>query len=183
VLSLEINSYKNQIVRVIICFILILSKIALKVYLDHGFCMINQPTYFKKWLQTAGKSINCLRCTALSKRTKKQCGRPALKTSKTQKCQFHGGRGSGPKTLDGRERIGRAHLIHGKETIKSRQRKTEKALWFSQIEDVMHVIGMTSAPRQRGRKPNSYYQIKTLEEAKLFIEQDLISQLEARFKG
>lgn len=137
----------------------------------------------ESFLVTANGRIKCARCTALSKRSGMQCGRPALKLSRTQKCQFHGGRGSGPKTLEGRERIGRAHLIHGNETIKARHERSEKLLWFSQIEDVMHVIGMTTATRQRGRKPNSYYKIKTLEEAKLFIEQDLITQLEARLRG
>ena len=44
-------------------------------------------------LNVAGSSSQCARCTAMSKRTKEQCGRPALKASKTQKCQFHGGRG------------------------------------------------------------------------------------------
>ena len=131
-------------------------------------------------IKTAGGKISCLRCTAISKRTKVQCGRPALRISNTQKCQFHGGRGSGPKTLRGRERIGKAHLIHGNETVKARQERSRRLLWFSQIEDVMHLIEMTTAARQRGRKPNSYYKIKTLEEAKLFIEQDLITGLEAR---
>ena len=129
---------------------------------------------------SGGGRIKCLRCTARSKRTNLQCGRPALRTSRTQKCQFHGGRGSGPKTLNGRERIGKAHLIHGNETIKARQERSKKLLWFSQIEDVMHLIEMTTAARQRGRKPNSYYKIKTFEEARLFIEQDLITELEAR---
>ena len=44
-------------------------------------------------LSVAGSSSQCARCTAMSKRTKEQCGRPALKVSKTQKCQFHGDRG------------------------------------------------------------------------------------------
>jgi len=134
-------------------------------------------------LTTGGGYIKCLRCMARSKRTQMQCGRPALRSSKTQKCQFHGGRGSGPKTLEGREKIGKAHLVHGNETTEARQERSEKALWFSQIEDVMHVLGMTTVGRQRGRKPNSYHQINTLEEAKVFLEQDHISQLEARFKG
>ena len=135
------------------------------------------------YLVTGGGSIKCLRCTARSKRTGVQCGRPALKVSRTQKCQFHGGRGSGPNTLGGRERIGNAHLIHGNETAIARQERSKKILWFSQIEDVMHVIGMTTANRQRGRKPNFYLKINTLEEAKLFIEQDLIAQLEARLRS
>jgi hypothetical protein len=144
--------------------------------------MKDNAYFLSNTLISGGGRIQCLRCTAKSKRTGFQCGRPALKLSWTQKCQFHGGRGSGPKTLEGRERIGRAHLIHGNETMKARQERSEKLLWFSQIEDVMHAIGMTTAARQRGRKPNSYYKIKTLEEAKLFIEKDLITELEARFR-
>ena len=137
----------------------------------------------ENFLETAGGMIKCLRCTAMSKRTGIQCGRPALLVSKTQKCQFHGGRGSGPKTIEGKEKISKAHLVHGNETIEARQERSEKALWFSHIEDVMHVIGMTTSARQRGRKPNSYFKITTLKEAKLFIEQDLITQLEARLEG
>jgi hypothetical protein len=135
-----------------------------------------------KFLLTGGGSIKCLRCTAKSKRTGSQCGRPALRASRTQKCQFHGGRGSGPKTTEGRVRIGKAHLIHGNQTSKAKEERSRKMLWFSQIEDVMHIIGMTTAQRQRGRKPNLYYKINNLEEAKLFIEQDLITQLEARLR-
>ena len=45
-----------------------------------------------KYLFTGGGKITCLRCTAKSTLTKMQCGRPAIKTSRTQKCQFHGGR-------------------------------------------------------------------------------------------
>ncbi len=65
-------------------------------------------------LSVAGSSSQCARCTAMSKRAKEQCGRPALKTSKTQKCQFHGGRGSGPKTPEGRQRVAQAHTVHGR---------------------------------------------------------------------
>ena len=63
-------------------------------------------------LSVAGSSSQCGRCTAMSKRTKEQCGRPALKTSKTQKWQFHGGRRSGPKTPEGRQRVAQAHTVH-----------------------------------------------------------------------
>ena len=56
-------------------------------------------------LIAAGGRIVCLRCTAMSKRTKLQCGKPALKISKTQKCQFHGGKSTGPKTEAGKARI------------------------------------------------------------------------------
>ncbi len=70
-----------------------------------------------QFLATAAGRINCLRCTALSTRTKQQCGRPALKSSKTQKCQFHGGGlTSGKQTAEGRSRIAAAHYKHGEST-------------------------------------------------------------------
>ena len=52
-----------------------------------------------KYLQTAGGKITCLRCTAQSSRTKLQCGKPAIKTSRTQKCLAHEGRPSAQEAL------------------------------------------------------------------------------------
>lgn len=68
-------------------------------------------------LITGGGKITCLRCTAMSKRTRVQCGKPALKPSKTQKCDFHGGKSSGPKTLDSKARISQVQKTHGNETL------------------------------------------------------------------
>ena len=83
-------------------------------------------------LSVAGSSSQCARCTAMSKRTKEQCGRPALKSSKTQKCQFHGGRGSGPKTPEGRQRVAQAHTVHGRETRQiSRGGRSRRSGWPS----------------------------------------------------
>ena len=65
-------------------------------------------------LTTAGGRITCLRCNALSKRTKLQCGGPAVK-GKT-KCRFHGGRSTGPRTELGRQICAAAKTVHGKET-------------------------------------------------------------------
>lgn len=55
---------------------------------------VNQQSHasYEQYLVTAAGKITCLRCTAKSTRTKQQCGRPAIKTSRTQKCQYHGGR-------------------------------------------------------------------------------------------
>ena len=100
-----------------------------------------------KFLVLAGGHIRCLRCTAQSKRTKLQCARPALKVSTTQKCQFHGGRGSGPKTAKGKARIGAAHLVHGNETNKNRLERSQASLRLAQLEDLMYVLDMTSAAR------------------------------------
>ena len=85
--------------------------------------------------------------TALSIRTRLQCGRPAMKGSKTQKCNFHGGKSTGPRTAEGRQRISKANLVHGDETVQKRAERQRKAVWFKQVEDVMHVLDMTTGGR------------------------------------
>jgi hypothetical protein len=120
---------------------------------------IKQPELF---LTTAGGRIRCVRCTAQSTRTKLQCGRPALKTSKTQKCQFHGGRASGPKTKEGRSRIAAAHYKHGESSKLARTEYSKAAATVNQLEDAMHILKMTSAPRTRGRKPKGYEPLHTI---------------------
>ena len=57
-----------------------------------------------KYLMTAGGKITCLRCTARSTRSGNQCRKPALKVSRTQKCQTHGGKNKGPITAEGKAR-------------------------------------------------------------------------------
>ena len=120
-------------------------------------------------ITTAGGRIKCLRCTAQSTRTKQQCGRPALKTSKTQKCQFHGGRSTGPKTTEGRLRIALAHMVHGQATKAVRQELSHKALKLAHLEDMLHLLKMTTAPRSQGRKPSGYCPITTIEQALRFL--------------
>jgi hypothetical protein len=125
-----------------------------------------------KFLTTAGGKITCLRCTAMVKRTKLQCSKPALKASRTQKCQFHGGRGSGPKTADGRARIGVAHRVHGEETNERRAERSQVSLRLAQLEDALHALGMTTASRTRGRKPSGYSPIKTLDDVRRWVVED-----------
>ena len=132
---------------------------------------MENPTAF---LVTAGGTIKCLQCIAMSKRTRQQCARPALKVSRTQKCQFHGGRGSGPKTAEGKARIGAAHLIHGNETVQVRLERSQGALRLAQLEDLMHLVNMTSAARSAGRKPAGYRRIGTLEEALQYMVDDVL---------
>ena len=113
-------------------------------------------------LSTAGGRICCLRCTAQSSRTKLQCGRPALKTSKTQKCQFHGGgHTSGKQTEEGRSRIATAHYKHGESTKAARSEYSKASTTLNQLEDAMHLLKMTSASRTRGRKPNGYKPVRS----------------------
>ena len=101
--------------------------------------------------------------TAAGTRTKLQCGRPALKTSKTQKCQFHGGgQTSGKQTLEGRSRIAAAHYKHGESTNAARAEYSRASATLSKLEDAMHLLKMTTAPRTRGRKPNGYKPVRSI---------------------
>jgi hypothetical protein len=113
-------------------------------------------------LSTAGGRICCARCTAQSSRTKLQCGRPALTTSKTQKCQFHGGRKSGPKTEEGRSRIAAAHYKHGESSKAARAEYSKTSAKLNQLEDALYILGLSSAPRTRGRKPRGYKPLRTV---------------------
>ena len=133
------------------------------------FAMLNYPKHMELSLLTAGGKISCLRCTAKSTRTQLQCGRPALKASKTQKCQFHGGRSTGPKTNEGRSRIAQANLKHGRHTKSAQKKHSQVLSRLRQLEDIMYLYGMTNAPKTRGRKPLGYIPVRTKEQARLLM--------------
>jgi hypothetical protein len=130
-------------------------------------------------LETAAGRVICLRCTATSSRTKQQCGRPALKASRTQKCQFHGGRGSGPKTAEGRASVAAARTVHGRETRQARAERSAASVKLSQLEDAGYVLGMMDGPRTRGRKANGYVPLRTLDDVKQMAEADLLNRIGA----
>jgi hypothetical protein len=101
-------------------------------------------------LITAGGRIVCRQCSARSKRTKERCRAPAI-TGKAV-CRAHGGRSTGPRTEEGKQRCATAKVTHGRETRRSRaQRKQEMAL-FSALEGLAFALGMITV-RTRGRKP------------------------------
>ena len=125
-------------------------------------------------LFTAGGKIRCQRCTAQSSRTGEQCGRPALKSSRTQKCQYHGGRGSGPKTAEGKARIAAAHTVHSQETKEARAERSAASARLSRLEDAMYVLGMTSVGRSRGRKATGYVPARTIEDVRQMVVDDLL---------
>lgn len=135
------------------------------------------------FLLTAGGKIQCLRCTATSTRTKQQCGKPALKSSKTQKCQFHGGRSTGPITTEGKQRVAQAHTVHGQATNAVRREQSRKSLELAQIEDMMHLLEMSTATRSRGRKPTGYWKLETLSQAKQFVIDTPLHQPRASVEG
>ncbi len=127
-----------------------------------------------QYLITAAGKIQCLRCTALSCRTGHQCGRPALKTSRTQKCQFHGGRSTGPKTADGKARVAALHTEHGRETRAKRAERSEASAHLSRLEDAAYLLGMMTGPRGRGRKASGYVPVQTIEQVRQMMIDDVL---------
>jgi hypothetical protein len=118
----------------------------------------------EKFLSTAGGRITCLRCTAKSSRTKTQCKRPALKSSKTVVCQFHGGRSSGPKTEEGKARIAAAHTKHGEYSKAAKAATSVGLAKLSQLEDVLWILQNNSVKRSPGRKPLGYKPVRTIKD-------------------
>lgn len=80
----------------------------------------------KDYLSTAGGRIKCLRCMAKSVRSGKQCLKPALKSSNTQKCGHHGGRNKGPITEAGKARSAEAQIKTGEYTKQALQERSQK---------------------------------------------------------
>ena len=120
-------------------------------------------------LVTAGSKITCQRCTALSKRSGEQCKKPALKTSSTQKCEFHGGRSTGPKTAEGKARQRAAVIKSGNYTAEAVGEKARSVRVLAGLEDAMYVLKMTTMPRTRGRKPLGYVPLQTVEDVVQFM--------------
>ena len=104
----------------------------------------------------------------MSKRSGEQCKKPALKTSRTQKCQFHGGRSTGPKTAEGKARQRAAVIKSGSYTAEAMEDKARSVRVLAGLEDAMYVLNMTTMPRTRGRKPLGYVPLKTIEDVVKF---------------
>ena len=124
-----------------------------------------------KYLQTAAGKITCLRCTAQSTRTKEQCGRPAIKTSRTQKCQFHGGRPHTPETL---KRIAEANTLHGQYTEEAKEQYRHDSALMHELENAIAVLKMGSGPKIRGPKPKGYRPVNTQEDVARMIRERLL---------
>jgi hypothetical protein len=129
------------------------------------------PDGKEQYLVTGGGKITCLRCTAKSTRTKLQCGRPAIKTSRTQKCQYHGGRLHSAETL---KRISEANTLHGQATREAKQQYTHDSALMHELEDAIAVLKMGEGPRIRGRKPKGYKPVMTQADVVRMIRERLL---------
>ena len=90
-------------------------------------------------LNTAGGKITCRRCNAMSKRTRLQCGAPAVHGK--SKCKTHGGFSTGPRTAEGLARCAQAKTIHGHETREKRERSK---VVMAQIRMYAAILGLST---------------------------------------
>ena len=99
------------------------------------------------------------RCAALSKRTKLACGNPAAYGCKN--CRYHGAR---KVILRGEQH---PSYIHGGCTHEAKKLASESSLRLFNIEDALHLLKMTTAPRSRGRKPAGYRRAASIDELEI----------------
>ena len=122
-------------------------------------------------MTTAGGRILCVQCQATAKGTRQQCRRPA--SSGKRVCKLHGGKSTGPKTPEGRQRCAQARTTHGQETASMRIERSLASARLAILEEVGHGLKMMSGPRTRGRKPErmgeAYPELQALYQ-KLVIE-------------
>ena len=100
-----------------------------------------------------GGHIRCKQCKAMSKRTKKQRGLAALRGKEV--CKFHGGRSTGAKTKEGRQRCAEAKTVHGRETRQTRKERSAKLTELYELEMLGRKTGVITGPMMKGRKPGS----------------------------
>ena len=58
------------------------------------------------------------------------------------------------------------NYVHGNRTLESQKKSSEQSLKLQQLEDAMHLLGMTSAKRSRGRKASGYCKITSVDDIK-----------------
>ncbi len=107
-----------------------------------------------KILITAGGHIKCRQCAARSKRTGIQCRAPAMKEKTC--CKAHGGKSTGPKTPEGRQRCAEAKTTHGQETRAIRANRQVAAERMHLLESLGNEIKLFTGPTTTpGRRPNA----------------------------
>jgi hypothetical protein len=118
-------------------------------------------------ISVAAGRIRCRRCQAMSKQSRLQCKKPALKNKRV--CAFHGGRSCGPTTEQGKANSAAANIKHGKYTKQAQTRHSAASAQLSQLEDAMYLLGMTDAPRFTGRKATGYCKLTSLEDVRTML--------------
>ena len=95
-------------------------------------------TPHEQYITLAGGKITCPRCQAMSKRTKHQCGSPAMHGKRV--CRIHGGKSTGPKSDAGRQRCAEAKTTNGWETRAIRAERRQK---LAELKEWGKVLGIS----------------------------------------
>ena len=109
------------------------------------------PMQMEQYLFTLGGRVRCIRCNALSKRTKQQCNAPAINGK--AKCRIHGGKSTGPRTVEGKVRCAEAKTVHGRETRQIRIKRTEGMKRLRELEEIRHMLNVIAGRKLPKRKP------------------------------
>ena len=88
---------------------------------------------------------------------------------------MHGGRSnSAPKTEAGRQRMAVAHMKSGQYTKVAKMEMSKSLALLAQLEDALHLLGMTSATRTRGRKSSLYVPLASVKDVcQMFLDTEL----------
>ena len=79
--------------------------------------------------------------------------------------------------------INEAHLKHGERIRSARLEHSQASAKLSQLEDALYVLGMTTAPRTRGRKAAGYRPVRTFEDVKNMVLDSHKHSLEGSVEG
>ena len=123
-----------------------------------GMCHIPASMLsLEQHLQTLGGLVICKRCQARSKRSGYQCRAPSIAGKNV--CRFHGGKSTGPKTPQGRQRCAQARTIHGLETTTMREERSLASARLAMLESVGFEFGFMTGLKSRGPKPHRMAQV------------------------
>lgn len=118
---------------------------------------MSKTLHLEQYLQTLGGRVTCKRCQARSKRSGLQCCAPAIVDKNV--CRFHGGKSTGPKTPEGRQRCAQSRWAHGDETSSVRLERSLASARLALLESVGFEFGFMSGPKSRGPKPHRMAQV------------------------
>jgi hypothetical protein len=64
--------------------------------------------------------------------------------------------------------------VHGQETRAKKAERSEASARLSRLEDVAYLLGMMTGPRGRGRKASGYVPVRTMQDVKLMMIDDVL---------
>ena len=58
------------------------------------------------------------------------------------------------------------NYVHGRRTLEAEKQSSEQSAQLQMMEDVMHLLSMTTATRSRGRKASAYVKLESIDDIK-----------------